>query len=289
MTISWSSLFREASKRLATVSESPEIDARRIIERAAGFEPAEFATSLDELVTTRQMVAFDSMIERRLTGEPLQYVIGGWAFRSIELMVDRRVLIPRPETEIVAGHALAEFDRTLKARGAAEGTVVDLGTGSGAIGLSVAFERGSARVWATDVDPDALHVARANLAGIGRPARNVTLAEGSWFAALPATLRGAVDVIVSNPPYVAIDDQLPPEIREWEPMSALVPGPTGYESYEAILGEARQWLQADGALVLEIGATQAERVTALALEGGFVSVVVHRDLNQRDRVVVARP
>src|SRR5207342_1051027 len=139
-TISWTTLFDEASSRLAAVSADPRIDARRIVEQAGGIEPALFSSILDDLVTTRQMVAYDRMLERRLTGEPLQYVVGGWSFRQLDLFLDRRVLIPRPETEIVTEHALGEHDRSVQARGGREGVVVDLGTGSGAIALSIAFE-----------------------------------------------------------------------------------------------------------------------------------------------------
>jgi release factor glutamine methyltransferase len=225
-------LFDEASSRLAAVSADPRIDARRIVEQASGIEPARFSSILDDLVTTRQMVAYDRMLERRLTGEPLQYVVGSWSFRQLDLFLDRRVLIPRPETEIVTEHALGEHDRSVQARGGRDGVVVDLGTGSGAIALSIAFERRGTQVWATDVSADALQVAQANCAGLGRVARHVTLVHGSWFDPLPESLRGNVDVIVSNPPYVAADDVLPPEVREWEPLDALVPGPRGVEAYE---------------------------------------------------------
>jgi release factor glutamine methyltransferase len=287
-TISWAALFDEASARLAVVSADPRIDARRIVEQAGGIEPAQFSSMLDELVTTRQMVAYDRMIERRLTGEPLQYVLGSWSFRRLDLYLDRRVLIPRPETEVVTEHALTEHDRSVRARGAREGVVVDLGTGSGAIALSIAFERRGTQVWATDVSPDALAVAQANCAGLGRVARHVTLVQGSWFDPLPESLRGNVDVVVSNPPYVAADDELPVEVREWEPFEALVPGPRGLEAYEAIVAEARDWLGDTGALVLEIGATQGASVSELVRDSGFATADVHADLTGRDRVVVAR-
>ena len=287
-TISWAALFDEALARLAAVTRDPGVDARRIIEQAGGVEPSQFSSVLDELVTTRQMVAYDRMIERRLTGEPLQYVLGSWSFRRLDLYLDRRVLIPRPETEIVTEHALVEHDRSVRTRAARDGVVVDLGTGSGAIALSIAFERGGTRVWATDVSADALAVAHANCAGLGRVARHVTLVQGSWFDPLPESLRGCVDVIVSNPPYVAADEELPPEVRDWEPREALVPGPRGLEAYETIVSEARDWLAGSGALVLEIGASQSASVSELIRKNGFAPPTVHRDLAGRDRVVVAR-
>ena len=287
-TISWAALFEEASTRLAAVSADPRIDARRIVEQAGGIEPSQFSSVLDDLVTTRQMVAYDRMLERRLTGEPLQYVVGSWSFRRLDLYLDRRVLIPRPETEIVTEHALVEHDRSVQARGSREGVVVDLGTGSGAIALSIAVERRGTQVWATDVSTDALAVAQANCAGLGRVARHVTLVHGSWFDPLPESLRGGIDVIVSNPPYVAADDELPADVREWEPLDALIPGPRGLEAYEAIVGEAHAWLAASGALVLEIGDTQGASVSGLVRDSGFATAEVHKDLTGRDRVVVAR-
>ena len=287
-TISWAALFDEASARLAAISADPRIDARRIIEQAGGFEPSQFSSMLDDLVTTRQMVAYDRMVERRLTGEPLQYVVGSWSFRRLDLYLDRRVLIPRPETEIVTEHALAEHDRSVHARGSREGVVVDLGTGSGAIALSIAVERRGTQVWATDVSADALAVAQANCAGLGRVARHVTLVHGSWFDPLPLSLRGGVDVIVSNPPYVAADDELPAEVRGWEPLEALIPGPRGLEAYEAIVGDAYAWLAGSGALVLEIGDTQGASVSELVRDSGFATADVHTDLAGRNRVVVAR-
>ena len=286
--ISWATLFDEASVRLAAVSADPRIDARRIVEQASGIEPSQFSSTLDELVTARQMVAYDRMIERRLTGEPLQYVVGGWSFRRLDLYLDRRVLIPRPETEIVTELALVEHDRAVQSRGASHGIVVDLGTGSGAIALSIAFERRGTQVWATEVSPDALAVAQANCAGLGRVARHITLLHGSWFDPLPDALRGTIDVVVSNPPYVAADDDLPPEVSAWEPREALVPGPRGLEAYEAIAADALDWLADGGALVLEIGASQRAAVTELVRECGFATTDVHRDLAGRDRVVVAR-
>lgn len=287
-TISWAALLREASARLAKVSADPRVDARRIVEQAGGIEPSEFANALDRLVTTRQMIAFDRMLERRLSGEPLQYVLGSWSFRRLDLYLDRRVLIPRPETEVVTEYALAEYDRSVEARGDRHGVVVDLGTGSGAIALSIASERPGTEVWATEVSAEALAVAHANCAGLGRVARHVTLVEGSWFDPLPATLRSNVDVVVSNPPYVAAGERLPSEVRDWEPFGALVPGPRGLEAYEAIVPQVGEWLVDGGSLVFEIGDEQGRAVSDLVRSHGFASVCVHRDLVGRERVVVAR-
>ena len=192
-TVTWRALLAETTD---AVGERPA--ARWLCEVASGADRIEDV--LDERATRRMVAHLDSMIARHAAGEPLAYVLGRWSFRHLDLAVDRRVLIPRPETEVVAGIAV-ELART-RPRPV---TVADLGTGSGAIGLALADELPvvGVTVWLVDDDPDALDVARANLAGIGRRAANVRIAEGSWFDALPAGT--VVDVAVSNPPYVATD------------------------------------------------------------------------------------
>jgi release factor glutamine methyltransferase len=242
---------------------------------------------LDRPATNRGVVRFDRMLTRREAGEPLQYVLGRWSFRRLDLMVDQRALIPRPETEVVAGLAIAELDRlTGEKKGPA--TVADLGTGTGAIGLSVAAERPGTAVWLTDRSDDALAVARANLAGLGgRAAAGVRVAAGSWFAALPAELLGRLAVVVSNPPYVAVDDELPAEVGQWEPAGALVSGPAGTEALRVLIEGAGPWLRPEGALVLEHAPHQGEE---LALRAGdrFEQVELHPDLTGRIRALVAR-
>jgi len=240
---------------------------------------------LDERAPERARVECARMAARRETGEPLQYAIGEWGFRRLDLYVDRRVLIPRPETEQVVEVARDELSR-LEVRAP---VVVDLGTGSGAIALSVAVEVPGANVWATDVSPDALAVARANLAGIGgRVATRVRLLEGTWFDALPDELRGQVHLLVSNPPYIADDEPLPALVSDWEPASALRAGPTGLEAVGEIVAGASAWLARPAALVVEIAPHQAERATALARDAGFDDVDVRTDLNGRPRALVGR-
>jgi release factor glutamine methyltransferase len=275
----WRDLLHEAAARLES-----KLEAKRIVERAGGFEPADFHAGLEQPVTTRALAYFDSMVERRCQGEPLQYVVGAWGFRTLDLYVDRRVLIPRPETEQVVEVALAE----LRALGHQSPTVVDLGTGSGAIALSIAVEVPEAHVWATDASGDALAVARANLAGIGRAGARVRLEEGSWFDALPGLLQGRVDLVVSNPPYVADHEVLPAEVAEWEPAAALFSGPTGLESVGAVLADAPTWLARPGAVVIEVAPHQAEAAVALAFEAGFLDAEVRPDLAGRARALVAR-
>jgi len=262
----------------------------------------------------------DSLADRRLTGEPLQYVLGRWAFRHLDLRVDRRALIPRPETEQVVEVALAELRRLAARRqlvgrsatgaggpdgGTSDGgtsewegpVVVDLGTGTGAIALSVATET-DARVWAADADPDALALAASNLDEVAadRPdvAGRVSLVAGRWFDALPCELRGHVDLVVSNPPYVAAGewDGLDPEVRR-EPRQALVAadgtdGTPGLADVEAVLRGSVGWLARPGAVVVELDPRQAAPAAAMAEAVGFGDVRIERDLAGRDRAVVGR-
>ncbi|MGH9031696.1 MAG: N5-glutamine methyltransferase family protein, partial [Acidimicrobiia bacterium] len=187
----------EAALREAGVPD-PVSEARWMVERISGYEGAELVASEAEKATARARDHLAAMLERRAGGEPLQYVLGVWSFRRLELLVDRRVLIPRPETEVTAEVAIEEVVRLGARRGAADPwkspaqtayTVVDLGTGSGALALALAAELPDAEVWATDANEDALAVARANLAGAGLPATRVRLVEGDWFDALPPSLR----------------------------------------------------------------------------------------------------
>lgn len=292
----WRQLRDESLAKLRAAGvEDAEVELRWIVERASGRTPAEQVAALDEPATVREVSFVDQMVARRAAGEPLQYVLGRWAFRTLELMVDRRVLIPRPETEVVAGlalDALAAWDRR-HAPGAGQPrpvpVAVDLGTGSGAIALSLAAERWPhVEVWATDASPDALAVARANLAGLGRRAGVVRLVEGDWFAALPEDLRGRVDLVVTNPPYVAEADELPPEVADWEPRSALLAGPDGLDDIRRIVAEAPTWLAPDGVLVVEIGETHGDAVRALVEAAGFEQATVEPDLAGRPRALVAR-
>ena len=289
--VCWRSLFDEARQRLATADgvDSPDVDARRIVEAAAGAVPAEFESVLDVPATDRAAAWFYSMLERRGSGEPLQYVVGSWSFRTLDLMVDRRVLIPRPETEVVAGWAADEVaSRSVAAGRDREVIVADLGTGSGVIALSVAVECPAARVYATDVSPDALAVASANLAGLGRAAARVTLHEGDWFEALPGALRGSIDVVVSNPPYIGAGEELPTVVADWEPAVALWSGPTGREAVEQVVDGASQWLRPGGALVVEVASHRAQESASLVSGAGFADVRLERDLAGLERVVIGR-
>jgi release factor glutamine methyltransferase len=290
----WADTYREAIAELAAGGfEHPVDEARWMVEEVAGRPLHEL---LDAAVPARHAARLGALIDRRLAGEPLQYVLGAWSFRGIDVMVDRRVLIPRPETELVAEVALEEAVRLgLRRRVTARSTpgrypVADLGTGSGVLALALLHELPDAEVWATDVSPDALAVARANVAALGAAASRARLAEGSWFGALPAALRGELRLVVSNPPYVAEAELagLDPVVREWEPAGALVAGPTGTEALAAIVAEAPAWLAPSAVLVCELAPGQGAGLVAAALAAGFAEAVARPDLTGRERVLVAR-
>lgn len=291
-TVTWAEVAARARATLAEAfGADAALDVRRLVEQATGSEPTEYLDVLEQPATVRALARFDAMLARRAAGEPLQYVLGRWGFRHLDLLVDRRVLIPRPETESVVEVALREVDRLVDAYGyhyERRLPVADLGTGSGAIALAVATERTSTDVWGTDMSADAVAVARANLAGAGRAAARVALAVGSWFDALPAALRGTVGVIISNPPYVTATDELPAEVEAWEPALALRSGVDGLDAARALIGGAGRWLRPDGALVLELAPDQLDTAAALARSAGFVAVETHRDLAGRPRCLVAR-
>lgn len=279
-TVSWRELWDET----ASLHGRPE--ARWLCEEASGAFGEEFADVLDEPVTERAVAHLDAMLARLRSGEPLQYVLGHWSFRHLDLMVDRRVLIPRPETELVAEAAIAVARTQPRPVRCA-----DLGTGSGAIGLSLLHElpRGAAEVWLTDASSDALDVARANAAGLGVAGAGARFAHGSWFDALPDDLRGSFGLLVSNPPYIAEGDPaVEASVREWEPPGALFSGTDGLDAVRVLAAGAVEWLRPGGWLVLEIGTTQGPTTASLLEAVGLTDVEVRADLAGHPRIALAR-
>ena len=294
----WRDLRVDAERSLAGAGiENASSEARWMVEHVSGYDAAELVTAEDEPATMRAAAQLDELIGRRRDGEPLQYVLGRWLFRGLELLVDPRVLIPRPETEVTAQIAIDEAVRLGVRRGhpdpwagaATTYAVADLGTGAGALALALAGELPDAEVWGTDVSEEALAVARANVAGTGLPSTRVRLAAGSWFDALPRALRGRLRLVVSNPPYVAESEvaDLPAELLH-EPRRALVSGPTGMEAIDELAREAPAWLDDTGTFVCEITPQRAEVAAKVASAAGFDEVLVRPDLAGRDRVLVAR-
>ncbi|HEX6231293.1 MAG TPA: peptide chain release factor N(5)-glutamine methyltransferase [Actinomycetota bacterium] len=255
--------------------ESPGATAERLLMHVLGTDRAGLyarTTGLD----AREARMFGRALCQRCSGTPLQHLTGEQRFRRISLEVRPGVFVPRPETEMLVEHALEAL------HGVEAPVVIDVGTGSGAIALSVKDERPDARVFATDRSTEAVELARANAMRLGL---DVTVLEGELLGPVPSDLRGWVDLIVSNPPYVTPEEygDLPPEVKA-DPRSALV---GGVEVHERLGAQAARWLRDGGWLAVEIGAAQGERVVR-ALSQTFVDVRVERDLARRDRVVLAR-
>ncbi|MBP9620065.1 MAG: peptide chain release factor N(5)-glutamine methyltransferase [Candidatus Microthrix parvicella] len=286
-TTSLGELLAETGQRLASAGlGNAANEAAWMLEEVSGLDRAELALAHRDPVTVRQVARLEAMVARRSSGEPLQYVLGRWSFRRLDLATDARALIPRPETEMVVEVALAHLDRIV-ADGVRAPLVVDLGTGTGAIALSLVAERPGVRVVATDASDDALSVARANLAGVGSPARRVRVAAGSWWDALEPDLAGTIDLVVSNPPYVPDAAPLPRVVEGWEPTEALRAGADGLNDLRVIIGGAPTWLRSGGVLVVEMGDTQGEEVSGLARRAGLVDVALHDDLTGRPRALSA--
>ena len=288
----WRRLIAEATVALtASLGNGRRREANWLIERVSGFGAAELIVHGDESVSARAVAHFDQLLARRCAGEPLQYVLGRWSFRSLELHVDRNVLIPRPETEVVAGLAIEAARVAHRRRHEAGETAVaaDLGTGSGAIALSLATEVRGLEVVATDASAAALSVARANLAGLGRAAACVTLHEGSWFEALPSGHLGGFDVLVSNPPYIGTLEaaDLPVDVRDWEPALALFAGPDGTTALAHLIQGSPRWLAKNGVLILEMAPAQTQWAKGLAESTGFVGAHIVEDLAGKPRALVA--
>lgn len=232
----------------------------------------------------------DAMIERRAAREPMQLVIGRTWFRDLEVLCRAGVFIPRPETEIVAGIAID----AARAAGP-DPVVVEPCTGTGAIALSVVTEVAGARVVASDRSPEAVALAVENLE---RVTDLGAVAEGAWMSvhegalldAVPANLRGRVDVLVANPPYLPVADvgAFEPEVADHDPFDALIAGTDGLEIVEQLLDLATTWLAPGGHVVIEIDDRRGADAAAMATRAGLVDVRVERDLTQRDRALVAR-
>ncbi|HEY5814863.1 MAG TPA: peptide chain release factor N(5)-glutamine methyltransferase [Solirubrobacterales bacterium] len=261
-----------ASEALAATGvETPRLDAEVLLAEATGWERARLAAEPEAGVPAGAGRRFGEMVRRRLRREPVAYILGRRGFRSIELTVDPRVLIPRPETELLVELALELRPSRL----------LDVGTGSGAVALAIADELPECEVVATDTSPAALDVARANAERLGLADR-VELVE----AMLPDP-GPSFDLVVANLPYVAEADwaELAAEVAEWEPREALLAGPDGLEAIRATIPAAAAVAPS---LALEVGAGQAPAVADLLFEAGFAEVETRPDLAGIPRIVWGR-
>ena len=254
---------------------SPRVDAEWLLADALRVSRSELQADGTRALTAEIAGAFRRAVARRTAREPLAYILGEWGFRRLELHVDSRVLIPRPETEVLVERSLALL------AGIDEPHVLDIGVGSGAIALSIADEHPGAQVVATDPSTDALAVAEENRARVGLDER-VELVHGELFVGLTRPF----DLVVSNPPYVdpADFEALDPEVRLFEPREALVAAGVT----EAIAAGAPDVLVPGGALALEVADSMAAEIAAELGESGYGAVTITRDLAGRERIVDGR-
>lgn len=250
---------------------SPRLDAEVILCGITGRDRSNLIASPETTLTPAQARSFSKAVRRRLRREPVAYILGTKGFRHIDLAVDPRVLVPRPETEMLVELALECRPRTM----------LELGTGSGAISLAVADELPGCAITATDVSEGALTVARANATTLGLDHR-IEFVEGS----LPES--GEFDLILANLPYIAADERLDPDVRDWEPGLALFGGASGYEVFEQVLGDLAEGKVRAPVVGLEIGEGQGERVGELVREAGYEEIELREDLAGIGRVVIGR-
>lgn len=283
-SVNWEELLSETGRILN--GDNAELEAKWMIEEVSGVKDSD---DYKEQAKPIQLKRLNSLIERRVAGEPLQYVLGRWQFRELDLFVDNRVLIPRPETEMLVGYVLEECAIKKSDLDATQSlNVVDLGCGSGAIGLSIVRETQNVSVWCTDISEGAISVARANLAGLGMAGQRVSISRGSWFEALPEEMLGKFDIIISNPPYIGDSEELPLEVSEWEPSPSLRSGPLGTEDLSFLLNNSIEWLSAEGQLILELAPMQADAMVKEAKNLNFREVQLRHDLTGRERVLMAK-
>lgn len=270
-------LLAEAAKNLEQTSESARLDAELMLAFVLDKPRSYLFSHAEEQPEEERFDIFTGMVHRRAQGEPLAYITGRREFWSMDLVVNRHTLIPRPDTEVLVEQALACLDEAPR-------RLLDLGTGSGAIALALARERPRDRVTATDVSADALAVARYNASRLGLG--NVEFALGSWFE--PVSGR-RFDLIASNPPYVAegdphlLEDGLP-----YEPNTALVAGGDGLDCIRILVKDAPDYLNPGGRLFLEHGYDQAGQVAGILASAGFTDIQHHSDLGGIQRVSSGR-
>ncbi len=257
-------------------SDSPEVDSQVLLGHILECTRSYFHTWPEKKLTLDQQKQFETFIEQRQKGKPVAHITGQRGFWSLNLTVTPDTLIPRPDTELLVSLALEKLKPEM--------TVADLGTGTGAVGLSLAQEVPSINLFASDASPAALDIARIN--AINNKISNVQFWQGSWLDAIKAD---CLDMIVSNPPYIEADDEhLSQGDVRFEPLTALASGLDGLDDIRHITVQAQQCLNPAGWLLIEHGYHQAGQVQQLFSAAGFVNVSSHKDYGDNDRVVMGQ-
>jgi release factor glutamine methyltransferase len=274
-------LLQNGARALKSHSDSPRLDAELLLGKILGLPRSGLIAHGNDPVASERERGYTSLIEQRLGGAPIAYLTGTREFWSLALRVTPAVLVPRPETELLVELALQRLPEQQTSSSVDRAcSILDLGTGSGAIALAIASERPGARVTGVDISPSALEVAVQNSRDLGLA--HVDWRLGSWFAPVPGE---RFDVIVANPPYVAAADPALEHLRA-EPAIALCGGPTGLEALSAIAGAAVPHLHNEGWLILEHGSDQAPDVARLLERHGFTQVRSHLDFSGKPRVTL---
>ena len=266
--------------------ENPRLDAEVLLAHQLKGDRVSLYLNLDQPLTKEELSGYRTAVRRRVQREPLQYITGVQEFWSLAFRVDPRVLIPRPETELLVEKAVA-LCREKQDAGAPPSEILEIGTGSGAISISLAKEVPYAVIWATDISAAALDVARANAETHGVSHRITFLKGNLWDPLQPSNPR--FDLILSNPPYIATDEfkELQPEVRDFEPRVALDGGEKGMSHIEHILREAPRFLSSGGWLALEMAPHQTEAALALMRQTKLYKTGSrHHDYARRYRVVM---
>jgi release factor glutamine methyltransferase len=259
--------------------ENPRLNAELVIGHALGLKRMQLYLQFERPLTEPELAKIRPLVKRRSDREPLQYIVGATEFSGLTLKVDRRALIPRPETEYFVELLMQRFPTP-------PSTVIDLGTGTGAIALALAKAWPAAEVTAVEKSEEALALARENATALGLDGR-VRLLSSDWFSAVPPETR--FELIVSNPPYLsdAETDETQPEVKGFEPKGALSAGGDSAKDLERIMRDAKAFLAPNGLLALETGIAQHARLQAFARTQGYARVESKQDLTGRDRYVLA--
>jgi release factor glutamine methyltransferase len=281
MTLTLVKAWNAAKDRLKNVQiDQPAIDARLLLEVAADVTRTDIITDPYRVLTEAQMATLDDFLNRRARREPVSHIIGRKGFWKILLQVNKHVLTPRPETEVIVDEVLKAFPEAMSFN------MLDLGVGSGTILLAVLAERPAAKGLGIDVSEEALAVARENAANLDLAGR-VALLRGDWTNGLGDE---SFDLVVSNPPYIAthVIETLEPEVRDHEPRLALDGGPDGLDAYRLLAGEILRVLKPGAMFAVEIGYDQSQAVETLFKEAGAQNVRTIKDLSVNDRVVTGK-
>lgn len=256
----------------------PRLETRMLLQHVLTISHSHIIAHGTQLLSNSELASLNQLCQRRLAGEPLAYLLGWREFYGRRFQVSEAVLIPRPETEHLVDAVLAHLP--------AQGTLWDLGTGSGAIAVTIACERPDAQIWAADISEEALAVAQANASALQAQVR---FGQGSWYQAQPQPAPHSVDVIVSNPPYIdAQDPHLQQGDLRFEPQQALTDNHNGLSAFETIIAGAPDFLRADGWLLFEHGYDQGEAVRNILLQYKFRKIQTLADLAGLDRVTLGQ-